>query len=146
MYSFSQSVGAHSYMFLKLTETVVSQDRNWIDYPAGKRPQCRSLGTAYLRDVPTPAGVVKAVANIQPNHIGGVQWSKIDGGEAGGKLLVAFDYLFWAMDDVDRSPCPNCNLINIKVNDTPALVTHFPLSGLVSGMFAGNQIFKLIHP
>lgn len=119
-------------MFVKLTETVVSQQRNWIDYPAGQRAQCRSLGTAYLRDVPTPDGMVKAMANIQPNGVGGVQWRGIDGGESGGKLLVAFDYLFWGIDDLEKRLCPNCNLIKIKVNDNREMITHLPLSGFVS--------------
>ncbi|KAG0147820.1 hypothetical protein CROQUDRAFT_132271 [Cronartium quercuum f. sp. fusiforme G11] len=132
--SFSQTVGGHSFMFLKLNETKSCPERNWIEIPVNQKVDCRSMGTATLRKI---SNTVSAMTNLKSDYEGSVQWKNVDGGDKGGKILVGIDYINPFIDDLlPDAGCPNCRTILIKVNEKETKV-ELPISG-----FTPNDIFE----
>ncbi|EGG04239.1 family 27 glycoside hydrolase [Melampsora larici-populina 98AG31] len=91
----------------------------------------KGMGKAVLRPV---TDKLQAMTYLEPDGVGAVQFVNLEGGDKGGRLLVAIDYINSKLDDFSPSWCPNCLIAKIKVNDAPEVEIEFPITGLTNNI------------
>ncbi|EGF97435.1 family 31 glycoside hydrolase [Melampsora larici-populina 98AG31] len=91
----------------------------------------KRMGKAVLRPV---TDKLQAMTYLEPDGVGAVQFVNLEGGDKGGRLLVAIDYINSKLDDFSPSWCPNCLIAKIKVNDAPEVEIEFPITGLTNNI------------